>query len=154
MVDAYTGTPVAGVLVTADPGGTLGATDSGGNFSAVLDVDDYALTATAEGFFEGRPTLVSVLPNQAVSAVIQIPAKGENLATKAVVSASTEDLENPASAAVDGKFDTYWASTGEEEGYIVGRVMNAWIQFEWKEPVTFNRVLITEFGDRSREIQV
>jgi len=154
VVDAYTGKPVAGAVVTAKPGGTLGVTDAGGNFSAVLDVDDYILTAQAEGFFEGRPTAVSVLPDKAVSAVVQIPAKGENLAAKATVSASSEDVEGPASAAIDGKFDTYWASTGEEEGYEAGRVMNAWIQFDWKEPVTFNRVLIAEFGDRSREILV
>lgn len=154
VVDVYTDKPVPNASVIAEPGGLLGVTDDGGNFTAVLDADDYLLRAEAEGFFEGRPTLVSVLPDQTVSAVVKIPAKGENLALKAKVSASTEDFDAEAAKAIDRDTNTYWGSSGEEEGYEAGRVMNAWIQFDWTAPVTFNRVIILEFGDRSREIQV
>lgn len=154
VVDAYTGNPVPNATVVANPGGTLGVTDAGGKFSAILDADDYVLTATADGFFEGQPVVVSVQPDQTVNAEVRIPAKGENLTLKAKVSASSEDGDNTADKAIDKDLTTYWGSAGTEDGYVAGQVMNAWIEFDWTAPVTFNRVIIHEYGDRSREISV
>ncbi len=152
VIDVFTGNPVPNADVIADPGGAIGVTDSAGTFTAILDPDDFALTAKKEGFFPGEPVIVTVEPGKVVEVEVPIPAKGENLARKAQAEASSEDGDNTADKAIDGQLETFWGSAGTEEGFIGGQVTNAWIQLTWPQPITFNRLILHEFGDRSREI--
>jgi hypothetical protein len=142
--DYVTKKPIPNASVVTDDGSTLGVTNANGVLSLPVDANDYLLTATATGYFEGPGVIATVDSGATASVTISLPPKGDNLVLKATAEADSDDGTDTADMANDGDFDTYWA----------GAQFPAMITFTWPTAVTFNRVVIDEFGDRSREIDI
>jgi hypothetical protein len=73
------------------------------------------------------------------------------------VTASSSQDDHPASAAADGNRETFWVSAGGASGQGPTRQQPAWLQFEFTEPVTANRLSVTGrpgYGPRECELQV
>ena len=75
-----------------------------------------------------------------IGLAIQLPL--ENLATQATVTAKSTANPHAITNINDDNHDTRWNAGNDD--------INAWIDFNWTSPVTFNTVHVTEFRSRIR----
>jgi hypothetical protein len=136
VTDVATGQPVANATIISDLGAVLGTTDAKGQFSVLLDADDYVISATASSYFAGAPVAFTINGGDKQQVTLTAPAQGPDIAKTAAASASTEDPAYPASNVNDGDPTTYWLAT----------VYNLqWVAVTWKQPTHFTVVQLRNF---------
>jgi hypothetical protein len=136
--DIATDAPIAGASIVVDPGGTVATTDSSGAFTAMLEPDEYLVHAAATGYLSSATQTVVVTADTPGTAVLLLPAVGENLALRATPSASTDDDFNTPDQVNDGDTTTAWMSDPEE-------TKMQWIALTWNADTTFRMVALRSF---------
>jgi hypothetical protein len=139
------GKPVEGATVRAGADATT--TDNQGAFSLVTDAGKYNVTAGKTGAFRDR-----------IARAVDIPANGAekhdfvllplptnlSLTATAVSSSNWEDgTDYDAPKAKDGSLATRWNSRADDAN-------GSYLEMQWAQPQTFNKVTIREFDDRIR----
>jgi hypothetical protein len=136
VTDVTTGSPVANATITTDLGVTLGTADSKGQFSLLVEPDDYVISASAPGYFQGAPDSFTINAGDTQTVKLTAPAQGPDIALSAKASASTEDASYPASLVNDGDLTTYWLATD---------YANQWVALTWDKPTHFTAVQLRGF---------
>jgi hypothetical protein len=131
VVKDVAGNPVPKATVVTDQGVVLGITNDQGEFSALVEPDEYSVTASAEGYFASAPAIVDLNPDETQQITLIEPAQGPNIARNAKASASSEDPASPATNVNDGDLTTYWLATGDT---------NQWVAVTWDKPTHFTAV--------------
>jgi hypothetical protein len=132
--DTASGKAVGGATVNSDLGESTVA-DSNGNFTLVVEPDDYVVSARAEGYFAGGGVPVTVKAGETAEVALTVPAPGENIARTGKPIASSQDDSTPAEAIIDGDPDTYWQTALDKH-------QNEWVGVQWDKPTRFTVVQI------------
>ena len=130
------GNPVPKATIVTDQGVVLGTTNDKGEFSALVEPDEYSVTASADGYFTSAPVLVELNPDGTQEITLIAPVQGANIARNAKASASSEDPAWPATNVNDGDLTTYWLATGDT---------NQWVALTWDKPTHFTAVQLRGF---------
>jgi hypothetical protein len=138
--DLASGNAVANATITDDQGTVLGTTNAQGQFTLVVEPNEYFLTASAENYFFGLPVTFTVDAGQTQEITITLPAKGANIALTGKASASSEDPANPAANVNDGDLATFWK--GDEANQ---QTTNQWVAVTWDKPTHFTAVQLRGF---------
>ncbi|MGQ9525361.1 MAG: discoidin domain-containing protein [Armatimonadota bacterium] len=138
VTDFATGKPVANAAIVVNPGGPVATTDPNGTFSTALEVDEYLVYATAEGYLDSPAKVVAVAKDKPADVALQMAALGENLSTKATAAASTDDGMNLPEMVNDGDLTTAWMADPEH-------TKNQWIALNWDKETTFRMVALRSF---------
>jgi protocatechuate 3,4-dioxygenase beta subunit len=138
------GKPVAGVAVRAGDDQTL--TDAGGKYTLVTDAGSDTVVASLPASFHDRTTRgIAVAANSTVTHDIMLAPLPANLSLTATAVASTEYAGGgfEAGKANDGDLTTRWNSDS-------GDTAGAYLEMQWPQAQTFNKVAILEDHDRIR----
>jgi hypothetical protein len=136
VTDVATGKPVPEATITSDLGVILATTDASGAFSALVEPDDYVLSASAPAYFTGATASFTINAGDTQNVMLTAPAQGPDIAKTAKASASTEDASWPAANVNDGDPTTYWLATD---------VTNQWVAITWSKPTHFTAVQLQGF---------
>jgi hypothetical protein len=136
--DVASGNPVPKATITSDLGVILGTTNDQGALALLVEPDDYVLSASAAGYFNGAPVAFTINGGDTQDIVLTAPATGPNLAKTAKAAASTESEggDFPASLAIDGDPDTYW---------LANEYANQWVAVNFDKPTHFTVVQLRGF---------
>jgi hypothetical protein len=142
------GKPIQGATVAA--GDDQVVTDAAGKYTLVTDVGKYNVVAGKFGSFRNRIardlTLTASAPTTHDFVLIPTPPNLSLTATavsSSDYSAGTTPQDYNAAKANDGNLTTRWNSdSGDTDG--------AWLEMQWTQPQTFNKVTIREAIDRIR----
>jgi hypothetical protein len=130
------GNPVPKATIVTDQGVVLGTTNDKGQFSALVEPDEYSVTASAAGYFSSAPAIVDLNANDTKTITLVAAAQGPNIARNAKASASSEDPAYPATNVNDGDLSTYWLAQGDT---------NQWVALTWDKPTHFTAVQLRGF---------
>jgi len=139
------GNPIQGATVTA--GGDSAVSDASGKYTLSTDAGTYNVTAGKFGVYRDRIARSVALPanGAATHDFVLIPLPPNLSLTAAAVSSSNYSpaAGYEADKANDGKPTTRWNSDdGDTDG--------AYLETQWKDPQTFDKVVIYEAYDRIR----
>jgi hypothetical protein len=134
--DVASGSPVANAVITTDLGVKLGTSDSKGQFSLLVEPDDYVISASAPGYFQGAPDSFTINAGDTQNITLTAPAQGPDIAKGAKAVASSEDPSYPATMVNDGDLTTYWQANSDTQ---------QWIGVTWDKPTHLTVVQLHGF---------
>jgi F5/8 type C domain-containing protein/carboxypeptidase family protein len=137
VVKDPSGNPVPNATITSDLGVTLGTTNDKGELALLVEPDDYVLTASAQGYFNGAPVAFTINAGETQQITLGAVPTGPNLAKSGKAAASSEaDADSAAALATDGDPDTFW---------LAGDTTNQWIGVTFDKPTHFTVVQLRGF---------
>jgi hypothetical protein len=134
--DIVSGNAIANATIVSDDGTILGTTNDKGEFSLVVEPNEYFASASAEGYFTGLPVTFTVNAGETREITLMLPARGPNIALTGTASASSEDVGAEAALVNDGDLTTFW------RGFDT---TNQWVAVTWEQPTKFTAVQLRGF---------